>query len=188
MNAGVNLIKSSALPVSVKVGTVVGAGAVGGLTTVAVNAINTLTQNKINTNNQNTSYSNQDASSSSGGPFTSGSSMIDDNNFNSVMELFYSNLGLQIIIIYLIFNLLILFLFKFVFYKWKFLYIKNIFGNNFYNYFLKIINNLHSINTIWILFITLILFITSIINFSITLYIFNNINYISEIVYCFNNK
>ena len=107
MNAGVNLIKGSALPVGVKIGTVVAAGAVGGLTTVAVNAINSLTQNKINSNNQNASSSNQDASSSnqdtssSGGPFTSGSSMIDDNNFNNVMDLFYSNLGLQIIIIYL---------------------------------------------------------------------------------------
>jgi hypothetical protein len=110
-------------------------------------------------------------------------------NDNSVFVLLNSNYFLHVIILYLLFNLIILLLVDLVIkYNWKLLFIKNIFGDRFYNLVIKLINYTSKLNKIWIWVILILLVIGSIGSLSISYFLLNNINIISEIIQQFKPK
>jgi uncharacterized membrane protein YgcG len=104
-------------------------------------------------------------------------------NSDSVYVLLNSNFLLHIIILYLLSNLIILLLADLAIkYNWNFLFIKNIFGGRFYNLVIKGINYISRLNKIWIWIILILLVILSIGCLSISYFILNNIDIISDIV------
>lgn len=192
--ATASIVKSASLPPVVKFGTVAAGGAVAGILITATNAANSITQKNINyqtpTTGVNTSgtSSTHTGTSSSGfggdGPHASSIKSI-ENIFqdNSVMDLLTSNYFLNIIILYLLFNLIILLLSDLVIkYNWKLLFIKNIFGERFYNLVMKSLNYTSKLNKIWIWIILILLVISSIGSLFISYFILNNIDIISEII------
>lgn len=190
MSAMAALMKSSPLPPAIKVGTVIAGGAAAGVLVTATNAANSIAQNKINSKTPTTGVTTSATSSTPTGTPSSDDPTafsIDSigNNFkdSSVMDLLSSNCYLHIIILYLLFNLTLLLLSDLIIkYNWKFLFIKNIFGERFYNLVMKTINYSSKVNKIWIWLILVLLVISSIGSLSISYFILNNIDTISGII------
>jgi len=179
MSATANVIKGSALPPSVKFFATVAGGLAAGAIVTGTNAANTITQNSIN--------SSSSSKNGGTGPYTANSPLedIESNSatIETVMTFLYSNLALHIAILYLLFALGILYLIdKVVKNKINIIFIRNIFGERFYNLFIKGINFTSKSNQIWMLIIWIILVLSSIGGIYFAYFLLNNINIISEIL------
>lgn len=187
MSAMAALMKSSP---AIKVGTVIAGGAAAGVLVTATNAANSIAQNKINYKTFTAGVTTSATSSTpTGRPSSNDPTAFSihsiGNKFkdSNVMDLLNSNCYLHIIILYLLFNLTILLLSNFIIdYNWKFLFIKNIFGVRFYNLVMKTINYSSKVNKILIWLIIILLIISSIGSLSISYFILNNIEAISDII------
>lgn len=178
LKAGATAAKTAGLTPSTKL-SIIGAGAVlGGATVVTCNAINSMIHKK------NNSGTNTPPKTNTGGDGGQNAFSIEEGpDLNTIMVLLDANYILHLCIIYLSFALAILyFSHLLVENKWNLLFIKNTFGEWFYNLLIKSLRNLGKFNKIW-LFITFVFLIFGVI---VTLYIsyflVNNFDIISEIV------
>ena len=207
MSAASSIVKTTALPPVVKFGTVVAGGAAAGVLVTAANAANSITQAKINSSipTSGPGGSNAGGYSCDVGYNTSNTGNTGNNTTNtftgsdnwslddcvafsaydddSVMVLLNSNFVLHIIILYLLFNLVILLSSRLIIQgSLKLAFVKNIFGDHIHKLVVKAIDYISTFNNVWIWIIVVLLTISSIGSLSISYFILNNIDIISDLV------
>lgn len=110
-------------------------------------------------------------------------------DLDTVMSLLNSNLILHICILYLLVALLILYISTMVIEnKWNLMFIKNIFGERFYNLLIKSLSLSGKNNKIWMFIGWLFLIFASIVALYLSFFLLNYIDIISNIVEQSKNK
>lgn len=104
-------------------------------------------------------------------------------DFDTVMSLLNANHILHLCILYLPIALMILFISTMILEnKWNLIFIRNIFGEWFYNLVIKSLSYTGKYNRIWMFIGWVFLVIASLVTLYISGYLMNNIDIISEIV------
>lgn len=104
-------------------------------------------------------------------------------DLDTVMNLLNSNYVLHICIAYLPIAFMFLYLSTMVLeHKWNLIFIKNIFGEKFYSFFIKILTYTSKHNKIWMFIALVALVFASLIALYISYFLLNNIDIVSEIV------
>ena len=148
-NAVATVVKGTSLPPVIKVGTVIAGGAAGGLLVTAANAANSIVQNNINSSKAETkSLVTVSETVDPKGPSSAFSIESIENLYedNSVSDLLISNYYLHIIILYLLFNLIIILMINY--FDFKFNFLEKIVGKKIYNYVLKVIVHIKKLNSL----------------------------------------
>ena len=183
MTAVGHIAKSSNMPLGVKIGATAAGGAIAGCLFVVTNAINTLVQRKVE---DKTSSPGPGPSSNSSNDSYPASSVLEDSENNSstietIMDLLNSNLVLNMCILYLLVALAVLFIStKVVSKKYNLTFIKNIFGERFYYYFIKGLSYTNKSNEIWMFIVWILLIIASLGTTYIAYLLITHIDIISE--------
>lgn len=199
MFAAASLVDNSLFPLTIKFGTIVAGGTVAGVLVTGINAINSIVQNKLNSSviknggisgnniiNFNDPFSEKFCNDPSNEKFKTLSVESIYHIHDSVIDLLISNYYLQLITLYLIYYLIILFLLRTcasrIKNNCKFILIKKLFGEYYYALAIKILNCIGNINNIWIWLILILLLISSIGSLFFSFFILNNIDTISVII------
>ena len=182
VKAGASIAKTTGLTPAAKVGVMAAGALIAGSTVTIANAINTIDNSKVTTSKEVVKTSTTNTPSSNNPP-SDALSVEPSADMETVLSLLNANYTLHICITYLILILLILYTAdKVVNKKWNLLYIKNIFGESFYNLIIKWFSFAGKYNKIWMGIAWLLLLIASIITLYVSSYILNHIDIISDIV------
>lgn len=138
MKGASSLASNSGLPMAAKVGIMAGGAVIGARAVIAGNTLNSITQKALDQKNEKPSESkpeNNDSSSSSS--FTT-SSMEEGADYNTIISLLDANYLIHTGVLYICLAIFILYISTMVLEnKCQFLFIKNFFGDKFYNLFIK---------------------------------------------------
>lgn len=185
VKAGASIAKTSGLSPAAKIGVMAAGAIIGGSTVTVANAIGSLSQKNIDNAGTSADKSNPTTSScpGCGDGGCSAFSIEPGADFDTVMSLLDANHILHICILYLSIALMILYVSTMIVEnKWNLIFIKNIFGQWFYNLFIKSLSYTGKYNRIWMLIGWVFLVFASLVTLYISYYLPNNIDIISEIV------
>nr|YP_009160661.1 hypothetical protein [Hirsutella minnesotensis]AKR17990.1 hypothetical protein [Hirsutella minnesotensis] len=178
VKAGASIAKTTGLSPAAKIGVMTAGAAIAGGTVSIVNAINTINNSKVTTTSKDVSTKPIEKT-----PPSDAFSMEPSADMETILSLLNANYILHVCIAYLILVILILYTAdKVISKKWNLLFIKNIFGETFYNLFIKWFLYTGKYNKIWMGIAWLLLLIASMITLYVSSYILNHIDIISDIV------
>ena len=187
LKAGASIAKTSGLPPTAKIGVLAATGILGGATATLASGANSIFQKKIDSalvksvkSNPTTPTSPPTSNTGSSTAFSVEPSGAD---IDTVLTFLNSYFILECCILYLLLSLMIFYLSNMALEnKLNLIFIKNIFGERFYNLLIKSLSYAGKYNRIW-MFITWVLSVFgSIIALLVSYFILNNIDIISEIV------
>lgn len=173
-----------------KLGIMAVGGVIGCVSVILANTTNIITQKKLDnaatsavkSSTSPTTSTNVQASSNSGyGP--AAFSIEPGADLDTVMSLLDANYILHICILYLPIALMTLYISTMIVEnKWNLIFIKNFFGNWFYNFIIKSLSYTGKYNRIWMLIGWILLVFASLAALYVSGFLVNNIDIISEIV------
>nr|YP_009307006.1 orf242 [Tolypocladium ophioglossoides]AOR52827.1 orf242 [Tolypocladium ophioglossoides] len=186
LKGGASIAKATGLSPGAKLGVMAAGAIIGGTTVTTVNAIGSLYQKNVDNAVTSAPKSNlttpptSNPGSDNGGPAFSIEPSAD---LDTVMSLLSANHILHVCILYLPIALMILYISTMIFEnKWNLIFIKNIFGEWFYNLFIKSLSYTGKYNRIWMFIGWVFLVFASLVTLYISYFLLNNIDTISEIV------
>lgn len=173
MGAGAKILKTSSLPVTAKFGIIVAGGVSAGVITTGTSAMMSIINSK-----------NKSPASSSSTDTNFPAKSIDDNmDIDYVMTLLNSQFILNIIIVYLVVSLLILYILDIaVKNNWEFSFLKRNMSTSMYKFYISAIKFSSKSNKAFLLLAWVLLFICCISSLLFSSFILNNIDIISSII------
>ena len=198
IKGGASIAKATGVSPAVKLG-IMGAGAIiGGVSVVVANATGSLTQKKIDnavtsavksnptlptSPAQTNATTTSEATNPGSGDVPTAFSIEPGADLDTVMSLLDANHILHTCTLYLSVALMILYVTTMVVEKnLNLIFIKNIFGEGFYNLLIKSLSFTAKYNRIWMFIGWVFLVFASLVALYISYYLLNNIDIISEIV------
>lgn len=196
LKGGASIAKASGLSPAAKIGIMTGGAAIGGIGITVTNVANSFLQKRIDSIAVNSTKSNPistsispSSSNSNNGDGPAAFSIEPGADLDTVMTLLNTNLILHICILYLPIALMILYISTMVFEnKWNLTFIKNLFGERFYNLLIKSLSYSAKYNKVWMFIAWIFLIFGGIVGIYISQILIDNIDIISEIVKESKNK
>lgn len=174
IKAGASLVKASGLSPTAKIGVMTAGAVVGGTTVTIANAMGSIFQKKNN-------YSS--TSSSNSGTGSEAFSIEPGPDLDTVMTLLNANYILHICILSLLISLMILYISTMAIEnKFYLVFIKNIFGERFHSFLIKLLSYSAKHNKVWMIIAWIFLIFGSIVALWLSYFLIDNIDIISEIV------
>ena len=175
MAAGAKIAKTTSLPVSGKLGILIASGVSAGVIAVGSSAVLNIINSKNSTKPNSNSGQNNFPAKSVDEDF--------DFDLENIMTLFNAEYILNIIIVYLLIMLLMLYIIDIAIKNQsEFVFVKKLLSYNAYNKFMKAIRFIHKSNKLFILITWISLFICSISSLLFFHVIASNIDFISEVI------
>lgn len=192
LKAGASIAKTSGLSPTAKIGVMTAGAVIGGSTVTVANTIGSIIQKKNDdttvasasaVKSNPTTHTSPSTSNPGSGDGPSAFSIEPSADLDTVMSLLDANLILHICILYLPIALMTLYVSTMIVEnKWNLIFIKNIFGEWFYNLLIKSLSYTGKYNRIWMFIGWVFLVFASLVALYISYFLVNNIDIISEIV------